>query len=161
MPNRSRGKWYLGISAAIALAVIVFLANDPFRNAINDIINRYQGEYRQEAERANDVPSKLSPGEMAHNEHYFGLGRLGNGDYRGAIDKFTLATSLDPGNPEYHANLAIAYEKDGQHDNAIGQFTIALMFQPNSPDLLSWLGSAYFSKKQWKDAAKAYDGAIE
>ncbi len=152
MPNRSTTRRRLGLSVLIALVAVSLFAYILLRRTATT-------EYTDDG-RVNDIIETPSQGERAHNENYFGLGRLENQDYQGAIDKFISATELDPDNPDYYANLAIAYEKDGQHDNAIDQVTIALTFQPNSPKYLSWLANAHFSKEQWQDAAEAYDAAI-
>lgn len=161
MPDRSKMRRHIGLSILIALAVSAFFANYWFHETENDPVDHDQEPLAMEAERVDDFPAKPSPGELAHNENYFGLGRLENRDYQGAIDKFISATELDPDNPEYHANLGIAYEKEGQHDNAIDQLEEALKSQPDNPDYLSWLGNAYFSKEQWQEAAEAYDRAIK
>lgn len=161
MPDRRRITTNSGLSILIVLAVFAFLTNIPFRKTVDVAVSYYQNPSVNGAETVPETISVPSPGEIAHNENYFGVGRLQTRDYKGAIDKFISATTLDPANPVYHANLGIAYEKDGQHDSAIDQLTIALKYQPEDPDLFSWLGDAYFSKEQWKDAAEAYDGAIE
>ena len=121
MPNRSRIRAYLGLTGLIALAVFAYFANNPFRKTVDDAVDYYQSLFVQETESIVDIIAKPSPGELAHNENYFGLGRLENGDYTGAIDKFSSAAKLDPDNPGYHRNLGIAYEKNGQHDNAIDE----------------------------------------
>jgi len=104
--------------------------------------------------------SGLSSSEIAHNENYFGIGRLQNRDYKGAIEKFLLATKLEFSNPEYHTNLAIAYSKNRQPDNAIAHFIIALKLKPESPKALARLGDVYFDREQWQQAAATYDRAI-
>ena len=160
MPNRSKTKTNLGLFILIALALSAFLTNVSCRETVDMAVSYYQNLFTPEAEAVPETTARPSPGEMAHNENYFGIGRLETHDYKGAVDKFILATTLDPDNPVYHANLAIAYEKTGQHDSAIDQLTIALKSQPDNPNFLSWLGNAYSSRKQWKDAADAYDRAI-
>jgi len=145
----------------IVLAAFAYFANDPFRKTLDYAVNYYQSLFVQETESIDDIIAKPSPAELAHNENYFGLGRLGNGDYAGAIIKFRSAAKLDPANLGYHYNLGIAYEKNGWHDNAIDELRFALKFQPDNPDILTWLGNAYFSKERWNDAAEAYDSAIK
>jgi len=102
----------------------------------------------------------LSPSEIAHNENYFGVGRLENRDYEGAIEKFLRATKLEFNNPEYHTNLAAAYGKNDQPDRAIEHLIIALKLKPENPEALVHLGNVYFDQQQWQRAAATYDQAI-
>ena len=167
MSNRSaiRKHWIIAALTALValtvLAALAFFVYNPFRETVMDTANYNQSQFAGETEDVDGIIERPSPGELAHNENYFGLGRLENRDYEGAIEKFISAATHEPGNLEYRANLALAYEKNGQHDNAIDQLTFALTFQPNNSDYLSLLGNAYFSKEQWADAAEAYDSALK
>ncbi len=163
MANRSKIRMLVGLAVLICVGTLSFAPRSPFREMVFEAVHYYRNLLTEEEEGrivADGIPEP-SPGEAAHNENYFGVGRLENKDYKGAIEKFISATTLDPAHPEYHANLAVAYEKDGQHDRAIDQLSIALAFEPDDPNLLSWLGTSYFSKEQWGKAAEAYDRSID
>jgi len=160
MPNRSSKRRYLSLAVLTALAILAFIISNPFRETVDEAIRHYRSRSPVETENVGDMRAGPSQGEMAHNENYFGEGRMEEGDYGGAIEKFSSAVELDPENPNYHANLAMAYEKIGQHGNAIDQLRVALTFQPDNAEFYTWLGDAYFGNEQWQDAAEAYDSAL-
>ena len=64
----------------------------------------------------------------------------------------------DPLTPEEHVNLGVTYEKQGDFDNAIREYEFAAKKLPSA---YLYLGNAYFQKKDWKRAEKAYQGAIQ
>jgi tetratricopeptide (TPR) repeat protein len=160
MPHPFRVRIYSGLVILISLAILAFLTNSPLRGIVDDAVDYYQDLSTPDTEGVPVALEKPSPGEIAHNENYYGIGRLETRDYKGAIEKFISATTLDPEVPEYHANLAIAYEKNGQHEDAIDQLKIVLKSQPDNPDFLSLLGNAHFGQDQWAEAAEAYGKAL-
>ena len=64
----------------------------------------------------------------------------------------------DPLTPEEHVNLGVTYEKQGDFDNAIREYELA---SKKLPRAYLYLGNAYFQKKDWKRAEKAYQRAIQ
>ena len=65
------------------------------------------------------------------------------GDAEGALRHSEAAVSVDPRNPETHANLANAYALAGQNDNALTSFSKALELYPPGDEVLffnlAWL----------------------
>ena len=161
MPNGTREKTRLGIYALIGLTILVLFAGGPLRKLMDYVTDYYRGQPEEETLIVGGILGEMSPSEQAHNENYFGVGRLDKGDYEGAVEKFSLAVELDPGSPEYHRNLGIAYEKDGQHGNAVEAFGNALTLEPENHDTVTLLAGAYFGNQQWRDSADAYDRAIQ
>ena len=64
----------------------------------------------------------------------------------------------DPLTPEEHVNLGVTYEKQGELDNAVREYEVAAKKLPRA---YLYLGNAYFQKKDWKGAEKAYQKAIQ
>ncbi|RKP03430.1 hypothetical protein CXG81DRAFT_7941, partial [Caulochytrium protostelioides] len=56
---------------------------------------------------------------------------MANGDYDGAIAKYTAAIELNGTNAVYYSNRAAAYSQVSQHDKAYDDAAKALEIDPN------------------------------
>lgn len=71
-----------------------------------------------------------------------------------AIREFYQAVLLDPTNPTYHCNLAVAYDDKDMDDLALSEYQKTLELNPNDVTALLYLGYQY-SEKEDRDGAIA------
>jgi tetratricopeptide (TPR) repeat protein len=64
----------------------------------------------------------------------------------------------DPLSPEEHLNLGVSYEQKGELDQALKEYGLAV---PKLPRGYLYMGNIYFLKKDWMEAEKSYQKAIE
>ena len=69
-----------------------------------------------------------------------------------------IAILKDPLTPEEHVNLGVSYEKRGELDAALKEYIAAAKAMPLA---YLYVGNAYFQKKFFPDAEKAYRKAID
>jgi protein O-mannosyl-transferase len=87
-----------------------------------------------------------------------------NGQTQDSIAAFRQAIQLDPGFLDASINLAITLAEEGNTDEAIELLLPALRPHPEGPHAdAAWfnLGNMYAHKRDWNDAADAYQHALD
>ena len=70
------------------------------------------------------LPSGANPEANKHNVE--GIASWNQGDYKGALMHFNMASKIDGSSGEVHFNEAISYDKVNQHGVATKHFKVAL-----------------------------------
>lgn len=82
-------------------------------------------------------------------------------DYPGAIDLYTQALKLVPGNPIFLSNRAAAYSASKDHESARADAEAAVASDPKYTKAWSRLGLARFALGDAKGSMEAYEKGIE
>ena len=112
---------------------------------------------REEAEAA----LRLAPGlPRAH----FAMGLvhyLGRGDFRRALDEFTIALKGSPSDAEVWLWIGWTQQRLGNWDKVLEAFEQAVRLDPRRADLFNGLGgTTYQLLRRYPDALRAYDQAL-
>ncbi|KAL7270252.1 Small glutamine-rich tetratricopeptide repeat-containing protein 2 [Rhizina undulata] len=82
-------------------------------------------------------------------------------DHKTAVEFYTSALALVPGNPIYLSNRAAAYSSLGEYDKAITDAQVAVDTDPKYTKAWSRLGLARFAKGDARGAMEAYKAGID
>lgn len=82
-------------------------------------------------------------------------------DYPNAIDLYTKALELNPGNPIFLSNRAAAYSASKDHESAKADAEAAVAIDPKYTKGWSRLGFALFALNDAKGSMEAYEKGIE
>jgi serine/threonine protein kinase/tetratricopeptide (TPR) repeat protein len=82
------------------------------------------------------------------------------GDIAKALPEYQKVTEIAPDSPMGYEGIGMVHMRDGKWTEAIPQFTKALSIAPDSPTY-SNLGTAYFFLKNYDQATKNYEKAVE
>lgn len=82
-------------------------------------------------------------------------------DYKKAVDLYTQALALVPGNAIYLSNRAAAYSADKDHESARADAEAAVAVEPTYTKAWSRLGLARFALGDAKGSMEAYKKGIE
>lgn len=69
-----------------------------------------------------------------------------------AVREFEVAASLDPSNPSYHCNLAVAYDEAGRDEDALEEYERTLELDPDDLTALLSLGYMYSEQDDFEKA---------
>ncbi len=94
------------------------------------------------------------------NHIALGKAYLELGDAAKALPEFQKVTELAPDNPLGYADIGSLYLREGKWSESIPQFQKALALVPDA-DTYSNLGTAYFFLKNYDQATKMYEKAVE
>jgi len=78
-----------------------------------------------------------------------------------AVTFISRALKLQPGNPESHANIALAYKDQGNLEQAVRHFREALRLDPGHPMTYNNLGNALRELARPLEAIKVYEQALK
>lgn len=81
--------------------------------------------------------------------------------YEEAIQMYTKAINIDPRNPIFYCNRAAAFIRLNNFDRAIADSNLSLRYNPRYSKAFVRLGDAYFRLDKFKEAADAYQKALE
>ncbi|KAJ3972305.1 putative stress-induced protein STI1 [Lentinula raphanica] len=81
--------------------------------------------------------------------------------YDEAIEAYSQAISLDPGNPIYYSNRAAAYSSKGDHLSAVGDAQMALAADPKFVKAYHRLGHAQYCLSDYKASADAFERGLK
>jgi eukaryotic-like serine/threonine-protein kinase len=95
-------------------------------------------------------------------QNHISLGKayLELGDASKALPEFQKVTEITPDNPVGYLDMGSWYLREGKWSESIPQFQKALTLTPD-PDTYSNLGTAYFFLKNYDDATRMYEKAVE
>ena len=82
-------------------------------------------------------------------------------DYAGAIEQYSKALEIAPGNPIYLSNRAAAYSASSQHEKAAEDAELAVLNDSKYSKAWSRLGLARFDMGDYHAAKEAYEKGIE
>jgi len=94
------------------------------------------------------------------NHIALGKAYLELGDFAKAQPEFQKVIEIAPDNPNGYMDMGSLYLRDGKWSESIAQFQKALALAPD-PDTYSNLGTAYFFLKNYDQATKMYEKAVE
>jgi RNA polymerase subunit RPABC4/transcription elongation factor Spt4 len=77
-----------------------------------------------------------------------------------AIDLFRQALALDPGNPTFHCNLAVACGENGLDDEAFAEYQRTLSLNPSNVTALVNLGYLYSERERYEEARDCWERAV-
>ena len=94
------------------------------------------------------------------NHIALGKAYLELGDSAKALPEFEKVTELAPDNPNGYGDIGSLYLREGKWSESIPQFQKALALAPDA-DTYSNLGTAYFFLKNYDQATKMYEKAVQ
>jgi O-antigen biosynthesis protein len=94
---------------------------------------------------------------------YISLGKVLSlsGKWDEAIDAYTLASQLEPANPDIYRLLAEAHAKHGTLDSAIANSQKAVTLQSSDWKIYHDIGDIFFELGNWKEAVILYNHSLE
>lgn len=84
-----------------------------------------------------------------------------NGEFKSAIEKFTEAIRLYPGDQRYYGNRSFCYDLLGDYDNALIDACEAVRLAPGWAKGYLRKGRALYGLKQYDEAEKAYQDVLK
>lgn len=107
--------------------------------------------------------SPPSASSLSRAEEFKSAGNacLSSGDYHGAVSKYSSAIELNPSSAIYYSNRAAAYINLTQYHNAINDCTAAIAVDSAYNKAHYRLGQAHAALKQWDEAIKAFNQALD
>lgn len=114
-------------------------------------------EAEQEEEKKREVNKELTAwdyirrGDRAYDE----------GDFRKALNEYSKAIKLDPGNTAAYNNRGYVYDELEQYEKAIADYTKAIEINQSYATAYSNRGASYYELKQHESAVKDCIKAIE
>lgn len=107
------------------------------------------------------VSKEKSVSEIASEHNERGKALFEQDSVEEAIEAFRKAAELDPSNPVYHCNLAVAYDDNDQDDEALAEYERTLELNPNDTTALLYVGYMYSENDQPEEAAKMWQRLID
>ena len=89
-----------------------------------------------------------------------GISHAELGEYQQAIDDYTLAITIDPGDSTLHYARGSAYAELGEYQQAIDDYTLAIAIDPGDSTLHYARGFAYDELGEYQQAIDDYDQSI-
>ncbi|MDH7570345.1 MAG: tetratricopeptide repeat protein [Armatimonadota bacterium] len=109
----------------------------------------------------DDLPEVSEIDERAEAHNTRGTELYENDAYEEAVREFSAAVSLNPTNPTYHVNLAVALSEQGDFDRAIAEFQEALRLDPENVAAYLQMGYTFQEMEQPRRAVEAWKKVIE
>lgn len=100
-------------------------------------------------------------GSVAESHNQRGQDLFENDRTEEAIREFEEAVRLEPGNPTYHCNLAVALDECGRDDEALVGYRKTLELDPNDITALLSLGYMYAENEDPENARNFWNRLIE
>lgn len=124
--------------------------------------NRINIEDPEQVGVSQDGEVRASSDKAAARNHFEeGNKLLDQGNFKGAIKRYTRAIKSDPRFQAAYENRAIAYMNTRQFPKALDDFAEALEIGPESARLYHNLGNLYAAHALYEPAIKAYKRALE
>lgn len=113
------------------------------------------------SESQDDKPKAGAPTAESDKLKSEGNACMSRKDYPGAIEQYTKALEIAPGNPIYLSNRAAAYSASNQHEKAVEDAELAVAVDAKYSKAWSRLGLARFDMGDYHAAKEAYEKGIE
>ncbi len=131
----------------------------------SDEAYRSLGDAYKESGQSDEAISAYQKAVAANSYYWLNHIALGDaywalGDNAKALPEFQKATELAPDNPIGYENIGSVYLREGKWSESIPEFQKSLARAPQS-DAYSNLGTAYFFLKNYDQATKMYEKAVE
>jgi tetratricopeptide (TPR) repeat protein len=107
------------------------------------------------------VVAVASMGSAFSYQYYKGTARLGQGDFKGAVDALTKAIAKDPSNFGAFLNRGVAYENLEQYEKALADYDSAIAIVPRFGRAFHGRGHVHNNMKQYEQAVADYDDALK
>lgn len=122
-------------------------------------MRQHQAGQFAEAER---LYRAVLAGAAKHEQslYYLGLLALQRGQRQAAIDWIEKAIALNGRMPEWHYNLAFAYQSVGRWDEAGAHYGRASALAPSDPKIQTNLGNVLTEQGKLAEAARCYQNAL-
>ncbi len=106
---------------------------------------------------------RLSKVERSNAEVFAMLGRVQRdvGNFKGAVEAFERAVSLDGRNEQYNIDLALVYLDQEDADEAMANVMRVLNRNPGNPQALLIRGRLNTGAKEWKKAAEDFERVLK
>jgi eukaryotic-like serine/threonine-protein kinase len=131
----------------------------------SDEAYRNLGDAYRRSGQTDDAIDAYQKAVAANSYYWTNHTSLGNaylelGDNAKALPEFQKVIDIAPDNPMGYEGVGAVYLRQGKWGEAIPQFQKALALAPDSPTY-SNLGTAYFFLKNYDQATKMYEKAVE
>ena len=140
------------VPAVILLSILTISANAQIQKTANNRVyvdEDYQ--YTEVARRDRGVKEQLEKGDRLYE----------SGDYRGAVDAFSIAAQLDPSVFLAQLKLGIAQLYLPDFKSALNAFENAVRLDESSATAWHFLGYSFYNLKKNDEAARCYLRALE
>lgn len=114
-----------------------------------------------EGSSAQSEKPKTGPTPESDKLKSEGNAAMSRKDYAGAIEQYSKALEIAPGNPIYLSNRAAAYSASSQHEKAAEDAELAVLNDSKYSKAWSRLGLARFDMGDYHAAKEAYEKGIE
>ena len=123
----------------------------------------------QQDERIGDVASARSHYQRAMTGALLGRGALlvaiarlaqVEGDSSAAVDALTRAVRLNPNNPYFHTELALAHASEGHVEGAFCELMAALLIDPRDATTHAAIGQLFLDAERDEEAVRAFNRAL-
>jgi Flp pilus assembly protein TadD len=132
---------------------------DVVRSRASEGLEAHRAGRLDDAERAYVAALAVDPDDR-RIEHNLAVIRMQRGDYAAALPVFERGVQWHPDEPEFHANLGLAYAGVDRFDDAIDVHRRGLALDPNRAGAWSNLGLALVQARRDDEAIEAFGRAI-
>ncbi|KAJ5691339.1 hypothetical protein N7488_012074 [Penicillium malachiteum] len=132
--------------------------------SIYSVYEKLRNKSTPQADTANtqeEKPKAGAPTAESDKLKSEGNALMSRKDYAGAIEQYSKALEIAPGNPIYLSNRAAAYSASSQHEKAAEDAELAVAVDPKYSKAWSRLGLARFDMGDYHAAKEAYEKGIE
>lgn len=128
--------------------------------------NYTQGEFYLQHDRYEDCIAEFSTEIEKHPNdakahYYLGRCRLAVEENRLALQQLQEATTLNPGNPDYHFWQGVAHAANGQSELERRSYENALAIKPTHAQTLVYIGHNHFEADRYRTALDYYNRALK
>lgn len=120
--------------------------------------NKKEGGGRPEVESVESTENKI---QKSRKLAIRGNELANKGDYRGAIELFSSAISLDPSDHRFFGNRSYCFDQSNQYDKALKDAERAISLAKEWPKGYFRKGRALAGLKSFNDAEKAYEQVLK
>jgi tetratricopeptide (TPR) repeat protein len=122
-------------------------------------MRQHQAGQFADAERLYRAVLAITP-KHEQSLYFLGLLALQLGHPQAAIDWIEKALALNARMPEWHYNLAFAYQSVGRFDEAVAHYSRASALAPSDAKVQTNLGNAFTEQGRFAEAERCYQNAL-
>lgn len=132
----------------------------PYSKLLEQMLQAFQSQHLDSAERLAKMILKINPKDLVALQVH-GLSLAMQGRVLESVAPLTAASKQDPNNPELLSNLAKAQHGAELYEDAIQTYKKLDRLIPNNPQILTDMGTNYAKIKNYDEAGKYFDQAID